>query len=295
MKIKYVVFLPFTILLAGCNSLLPRLEKTPTEIIMQYPDPILPDADPEAFGEDFFEGTFHSAPIFSAEGTQMWWAGEYSSATIFFSKLDNSTWSEPQVVQFTENITSYRDPFLSPDGSKFYFISEKEYPGSETGSPENIWMMIKTNDGWGEAQPLPESINSLELHWTISVDNENNLYFSAFVNGNWDLFVSYYSEKGYEPPQNLEMPLSSSDREFTPNIAPDGRYILFSRMPLNSDNPSLYISYRSPNGWSEPKKVENISYCISPIVTPDRKYVIYLSSPYSFAWRDTTFITELEP
>ncbi len=295
MKKACILLIPILFILIGCTTTHPNPNNTPTQVIIQYPDPILPGAEPERFGEDFFKGSFHSSPIFSADGTQMWWAGEYSSATIYFSQLKNGAWSEPEVIQLTESIKNYRDPFLSPDGSKFYFISEEKYPGSETGSPENIWIMEKTADGWGEAQPLPESINSLELHWTISVDNINNLYFSAFVNGNWDLFFSQYDENGYQAPQNLGIPLSSADREFTPNISPDGSYLLFSRMPLNADIPSLYISYWLANGWSDPVKIENVPYCISPIVTPDRKYVIYLSSPFSFSWRDTSFISANQP
>ncbi len=113
----------------------------------------------------------------------MWWGGEYGSATIYFSQYFEGEWSEPETIAFSESITSYRDPFISPDGSKFYFISTAATPESASSGKENIWMMEKQGKGWGEPQPLPPSINELTLHWTMSVDNQYNLYFSAQKDG----------------------------------------------------------------------------------------------------------------
>lgn len=294
---KTSFFLIFIFLISACSPVAqePTATMAPTQHSIQYPDLALPGAEPERFGEDFFSGSFHSAPVFSSDGTSMWWAGEYSTATIFISRLESGAWTEPASVKLAESVDSYRDPFLSPDGTRFYFISEEPYEGSAIGSSENIWMMEKQGAEWSEPQPLPESINSLELHWTFSVTENYDLYFAAQVNRNWDIFVSHFIEGTYTDPVRLDASISSTDREFTPNIAPDGSYLLFSRMPKTTDIPSLYIAYRSDAGWSDAEKVENVPYCLSPIITPDRKYVIFLSSPSTFAWRDTTFIEELRP
>lgn len=294
---KTSIFLIVIFLLCACSPVVqePTATLTPTKSPIQYADETLPGAEPERFGEDFFNGSFHSAPVFLPDGTSMWWAGEYSTATIFTSRLESGTWTSPAIVKLADSIDSYRDPFISPDGTKFYFISTEPYTGSAVGSDENIWMMEKQDEEWGEPQPLPESINSLELHWTFSVADNYDLYFAAQVERNWDVFLSRYVDGAYTDPVRLDPSISSADREFTPNIAPDGSYLLFSRMPKSTDIPSLFISYRVDTGWSDPVKVENIPYCLSPIVTPDQKYVIFLSSPSTFAWRDTAFIEENRP
>ncbi len=292
---KICALLLFTLLLSACTSPVLTPTAVPTPVTITYPDEAPAGAEPERFGEGFFKGSFHSAPVFSSDGLTMWWAGEYSTQTIYTSRFENSAWSEPAMLRFSDSIDSYRDPFISPDGSKFYFISEEPFENSEVGSAENIWMMEKEGGAWGEPIPLPESINSLELHWTLSVDNDYNLYFAANVNNNWDIFVSRYVDGAYTDPVKVDSAVSSGDREFTPNIAPDGSYLLFSRMPMTSDTPKLYIAYRTDSGWSEAVLVANVPYCLSPIVTPDGKYVIYLSSPSSFAWRDASFIEELRP
>jgi Tol biopolymer transport system component len=260
-----------------------------------YPDPNLPGGEPERFGEGFFSGEFHSAPVFSPDMKTVWWGGEYGSATIYTSQFGPDAWTEPATIQFSEEINSYRDPFISPDGTMFYFISTAAIPGSPSTGKENIWMMEKQGEGWGEPQPLPASINTLSLHWTISVDDNYNLYFSAQKDGNTDIFLSSYVEGMYTEPIRLDAPINTEAIELTPNIAPDESYLLFTRIASRTDPPHLYISYALDSAWSDPIRVDNIPYCISPIVTPDRSFVIYLSSPASFEWRDTSFIEELRP
>jgi hypothetical protein len=257
-------------------------------------DPDLPAAAPERFGERFFSGSFHSAPVFSPDSSTVWWGGEYGSADIYTSQRLADGWTDPAVVSFSESITSYRDPFISPDGQKFYFISTAAIPGSST-SKENLWMMEKQGDGWGEPLPLAPSINALALHWTVSVADNYNLYFSAVKDENTDIFLSEYINGEYMDPIQLDAPINTAEMEITPNIAPDESFLLFTRIASRTAPPHLYISYKVDFDWTEPVRVENVSYCISPIVTPDRAFVIYLSSPSSFEWRDTSFIEELRP
>ncbi len=256
---------------------------------------VLPGAEPVSFGLGFLPASFHSSVTFSPDGRVAYWGASYSTAKIFTSQLVNGIWSKPTTINFSEEMTSYRDPFLSPDGLRLYFISEDALPGTSVSGKENIWMMEKDGDEWDAPQPLPDFINSHILHWTISVANNYNLYFSAGPTNVKDIYLSKYIDGVYTKPEMLGAIVNTSELEITPNIAPDESYLLFSRVPDVNSNPRLYISYALEDGWSEPQKIENIGYCISPIVTPDRMYVIYLSSPYSLEWRDTSFVDALRP
>jgi hypothetical protein len=184
---------------------------------------------------------------------------------------------------------------MSPDGKRLYFISEDPLPGTSTSDKENIWMVEKEGNGWGEPQPLPDTVNALNLHWTISVAENYNLYFSASPSEDSDIYLSRFIGGAYTEAEPLSSSINTTELEFTPNIAPDESYLLFVRLVNSSAPPFLYISYAQDDGWSDPQKVENIRYCISPIVTPDRMFLIYLSSPYSLEWRDTSFIEKLRP
>jgi hypothetical protein len=255
----------------------------------------LPGSEPAPFGIGFLPANFHSSITFAPDGRLAYWGAAYSTAKIYTSRLEDDTWTKPEILNFTEGMNSYRDPFLSPDGLRLYFISENALPGSSTSGKENIWMMVKEEEDWGMPQPLPDSINAYALHWTVSVSANYNLYFSAGPLGVSDIYLSRYLDGEYTEPLKLSETVNSDTLEFTPNIAPDESYLLFSRMADRNSQPYLYITYALETGWSEPQKIDNIRYCISPIVTPDRNYVIYLSSPYSLEWRDTTFIDTLRP
>lgn len=232
---------------------------------------------------------------FTPDGKLAYWGGSFQEANIYMSRLVNGSWTKPTTVRFSEKMNSYRDPFISPDGKRLYFISKDALPGSPTSDKENLWVVEKVGNDWGAPQPLPESVNARILHWTISVAANYNLYFSSGPSGIGDIFLSRYMDGEYTEPELLKGLVNSTELEITPNIAPDESYLLFSRMADNSSPPHLYISYALADGWSEPQMVANVYYCISPIVTPDRMYVIYLSSPNSLEWRDTTFIEELRP
>ena len=83
--------------------------------------------------------------------------------------------------------------------------------------------------------------------------------------------------------------------EFAPHIAPDGSFLLFTRRDPANYYHYLFITYALPDGnWSEPAQVKNIYYCIAPVLSPDGKYVFFLSDPDHFSWRDTSFIEELK-
>jgi hypothetical protein len=296
---KHTVLLFLLVGLTACTTAqvapapLPTSLPTSTSIPIQtWMGQTPPGSEPVPFGVGFLPASFHSSVTFAPDGSLAFWGATYSAAKIFTSRMENGSWTKPTIINFTEEMRSYRDPFLSPDGLRLYFISEDPLPGSQTSGKENIWMMEKEGDGWGKPYPLPESINALELHWTISVANNYNLYFSA---NSADLYLSRYLDGKYTDPILLDTPVSTESLEFTPNIAPDESYLLFSRLASSESQSYLYITYSLGSGWSEPQKIENIYYCISPIVTPDRKYVIYLSSPHTLEWRDTSFIDALRP
>lgn len=104
-------------------------------------------------------------------------------------------------------------------------------------------MMEKQGEGWSEPQPLPTSINTLSLHWTVSVADNYDLYFSAQEHGNTDIFLSRYIAEKYTDSIRLDTPVNTEEIELTPNIAPDGSYLLFTRIASNFDPPHLFITY----------------------------------------------------
>ena len=268
---------------------------SPLALAGPYLSETLPGAEPRDFGAGFLKGGYHSSPSFMPDGNEVFWGGAFASAKIYFMKSIEGNWTNQETLQLPGMVT-LRDPFVSPDGKQLFFLSKDPLPGAATSGKENIWVVVKDGVQWGIPQPLPEVINQMDLHWTVSVATNGNLYFSSGKDGIGDIYVSAYVSGEYTQPELLASPVNTPDQiEVTPNIAPDESYILFSRLPDNNSTPRLFISYSTQTGWTEPRLVENVSSCISPVVTPDRKYVFCLSGPSALIWRDTAFIEDFRP
>ena len=287
------------IALCACAPAAPTLTATPAQPgapTGPYLGQPLPAAEPLAFGAALLTGGYHSSPTFTPDGSEMYWGATYANQAIYFIKQTDGVWGSQQRLTLPGGFNQMRDPFLSADGTRLYFLSTAALPGAADGGKENIWVAQREGDAWGAPQPLPDAINSLPLHWSVSVAANGNLYFTSGPDGIGDLYLARFVDGAYSAPELLPAPLNDPVKlEITPNIAPDETYILFSRVDTAEDTPRLYISYATAAGWSEPALVENVPACVSPVVTPDRGYVICTANPSQLQWRDTSFIEELRP
>ena len=253
----------------------------------------LPGPVPEFFASGVIKGDLHTPPVFTPDGSEVYWS--LQDDTILTPALENGSWSQPAKVAFSASMTDYRDPFITPSGDRLLFLSKGKLPGSQLPEKENIWFVQRSGHGWGEPQPLSDNVNALTLHWQISVAANGNLYFSSSKpDGIGDIYVSKTRDGEYGKPVKLAAPVNTKQVELTPYVAPDESYLLFARMADQNSNPMLYISFADENGgWGEPLLVETVTYGLCPSVSPDGKYVFYLSSPTSVSWMTTAFIEEL--
>jgi WD40 repeat protein len=240
-------------------------------------------------------GDIHSSPVFSPDGLEAYW-GTWKTG-IHFSRLENGYWTKPQRLAFSDPPAVDRDPFLAPSGERLFFISTAPLPGQGQPGKENVWFVDRTATGWGDPQPLNDDINSYDLHWQVSVDNQGNLYFGARQGGCHDIFFSRYSNGQYGKAERLGDTVNTTDFcEESPYIALDGSYLIFSRWDEATHGAviQLYISYADQDGnWSEASLIPRVAYGNCPLVSPEGKYLIFLSSPHSVSWMRADFIEEL--
>jgi Tol biopolymer transport system component len=240
----------------------------------------------------------HAPPVFTSDGTEVYW-GAYDDAgsRINTMKLVDGTWTAPEKLVVSPALAVTGDPSLSPDGDSLFFLARKPSLDAPVQQREFIWVAQREGDGWGAPSPLPQSINALTMHWTMATSLAGDLYFAAGPELIDDIYLSRKVDGEFTAPQKLEAPVNTPDfYDFAPHIAPDGSFLLFTRMDPNSNSPYLFITYALPDGlWSEPAQVKNVYYCIAPVLSPDSKYVFFLSDPDHFSWRDTSFIEELRP
>jgi hypothetical protein len=261
---------------------------------------------------------FHSNIIFSPDGNEAYWQLNkgYGSRlqAIFESRYENGIWTKPQVAFFSSLVEGGIDdaPFISPNGKKFFFLSDR--PIEEGGKSEkcNIWMMERIEEGWSEPKPLPPIVNSLKgIHWMLSVDIHGNLYFGIWKRREdgkttGDIYCSKYENAQYTKPEKLGPEINVRGYNYSPFIAPNGSYLIYSRREPSKPI-KLFICFRKSDGkWTKPRDLSNIIGLDSantdilqgdcPLVTIDGKYLFFrddLNGSLRPFWMEAGFIEKL--
>ncbi|HMT28128.1 MAG TPA: hypothetical protein PKD91_02490 [Bacteroidia bacterium] len=216
--------------------------------------------------------------------------GEVSA--IMQTKFMNGVWSKPEVVSFS-GMYQDMEPFLSPNGLKLYFVSNRPTDNSVIESKDfDIWFVERKNVSgkWSTPLNMGAPVNTKENEFYPSVALSGNLYFTSdgiLSKGKDDIFVCKFKNGKYENPVSVSDSINTDGYEFNAFIAPDESYMLFTcynrKGGLGSGD--LYISYNSGNGqWSGAENLgtainsRQMDYC--PFVQP-RTGMLYFTSKRS--------------
>ena len=206
-----------------------------------------------------------------------------SKENIYFSKDNNGQWSKPKIASFSNPNYSDADPFLTKEGNRIYFISDRPTNPNDKNQDWNIWYADNENGEWATPKPLPEPINSDEFdEYFFSISDKGNAFFSSNRKGGQGSFDIYttkiLADNKFSKPKNVGQPLSTGKYEFDPYISPDESFIIFS---INENgNSSLYYSYRNEkNAWTEPENLGNqinmTRQDFAPSLSADGKFIFY--------------------
>ncbi|WP_183564859.1 PD40 domain-containing protein [Mucilaginibacter sp. SP1R1] len=221
------------------------------------------------------------ATSFTPDGKTVYFSRGSIFWTIVFSKNTGDNWTEPQVASFSGKWND-TDPFISPDGKKLFFISNRPLANadqSKFNSQYHIWYVDQhTNGEWGSPQHVSNPVNiDSSSNYGVSVSNKGTLYWCSRDREGHKGMQSYYANwlgNHYDSPQLLT--IKGVDEIQDPFIAPDERYLVF----LSGND--IYISLRQENGWAMAQKlsaqVNNGDSNSSPCISPDGKTLYYSSS-----------------
>lgn len=211
--------------------------------------------------------------IYFSEGAVYW--------TIVCARRQNSEWQTPQVASFSGRWRD-TDPFVSPDGKRLFFISNRPQPGAPQDKAQpasHLWYVTQTaSQEWGTPQYLDTTINLPGIgNYGPSVSGKGALYFCSRDRGGKNGMQSYYCTwegDHFAAPQPIHIEGVSEVQD--PFIAPDESYLVFV-----SGN-DLYVSVRGQQGWEKAQKlgpqVNNGDSNSSPYVSADGQTLYYSSS-----------------
>ncbi|WP_420603045.1 TolB family protein [Flagellimonas sp.] len=172
----------------------------------------------------------------------------------------NADWNSQNIASFS-GIYNDIEPFISPDGSKFFFCSDRPMDADSTRTDYNIWVMDKTENGWGEPNPLGENINTPGNEFYPSVSKNGNLYFTAIKPegpGTEDIYVSAFENGSYANPVPLDTTVNSKTYEFNAFISPNEDILVFSSYGRDDGlgGGDLYMSVLDSLGnWGKAKNL----------------------------------------
>lgn len=159
------------------------------------------------------------------------------------------------------------EPFLSPDGLKLYFASNRPMKDSVAVKKDfDIWVLERSNpkDKWSKPINIGSPINSEFNEFYPSVSQNGNMYFTSDRpggKGKDDIYKSEKLDDNYTFPISLSDSVNSEGYEFNAFISPDEKQLVFSGYNREDGLGSgdLYISSFSKEGhWSIAKNLGEI-------------------------------------
>ncbi len=167
-----------------------------------------------------------------------------SELNIYSSRYGKDGWEKPELFLFSNYNFSIAHPFLSPNGKRFFFISNREggYGGTD------IYYCQKMGFRWSNPINLGPLVNTPNNEMFPYMSDDNTLYFSSDGHigyGGLDIFKTTFEHNTWSFPANLGTPFNSAKDDFSYIISQKKSYGLFSSNRQGNDD--IFMFKPNPN------------------------------------------------
>lgn len=182
--------------------------------------------------------------------------------------VKNKKWKNPILLSFCDGY-SYLEPFLSKDGNKLYFASNRPHNQTDTTKSNfDIWYVERksSNNDWSEPINIGNPVNTENDEFYPTLADNGNLYFtmdSKLGLGKDDIYCCKWNGTEYSKPILLNNNINSDGYEFNAFISKDESFIIYTKYNSKDGYGSgdLYISRKDVNNqW---KLAENMGNTIN--------------------------------
>ncbi len=257
-----------------------------------YIDDDIPGLVPKKFAKDFIskDSIYEYGSVFNKSVDKFYYAVDQNGkADIRRSLFKNGVWSEPEII-IEDSLYSFNDPFLSPDETKLYYISDLPRNEADTINDIDIWYSEINANGLSKPINAGPQINSDANEYYISFTQVGAMYFATNKEHfqdrrhDFDIYKSPYIDGAFQEAIKLPETVNTSAYEADVFIAPDESYIIFCSFKRSGlGEGDLYISFKDENNeWTKavnmgaPINSEHHELC--PFVSHDGKYLFYTSN-----------------
>lgn len=266
-----------------------------------------PMPEPTIFAEGVISTRdYESSITFAPDGRTAYFVKstpDLSMRVIVVSHFEKDKWTTPEVVSFSGQYVDI-DPWLAPDGMKLFFASRRPIEGTAPKADYDIWVVEKSNTGWGEPRRLVAPVNSESHETSPSATADGTLYFSsnrAGGKGASDIYVARFVADNYSAPENLGETINTAAPEIQAFVTPAGHILVFASAGRSDGqgNTDLYFSEQTDGRWSKAvnlgNKVNSKGAESGPRISSDRHYFFWTSTRgYGFEDQQTKRLTYAE-
>lgn len=296
---KYLIilllfFITITFTFKGLNT-----NQDSLEYIGQKPPGLIPKVFAPSIISKKNEHEFGS--VFNKKGTEFFYGVDINGKSeIRYTQLKGKTWCSPKVL-ISHSKFSFNDPFLSPDESKLYFISDKSNI-KNSSKDFDIFYIKRIGNKWNTEKIYSDkAINSNRNEYYVSFTNDGKLYFSSNRTSvknkpsDYNIYSSELKNGEFLEPKLLNNSINSLSYEADVFVAPDESYLIFCSIRKEGfGKGDLYISFKDSFGkWSQPinmgKAINTQEHELCPFVTKDGKYFFYTSNQNIY-WVDSAIL-----
>lgn len=140
-------------------------------------------------------------------------SGPGNKLGLFSAVFRNGEWTDMKELRFNDNAWNVTTPFLSPDGKKLFFASDKAegYGGSD------IYFSQWKNGYWDNPVNLGENVNTEGNEAYPFINSEGDMFFSSDRHpgkGGKDIFYTRYADSAWIRPVALSAPINSEGDDF---------------------------------------------------------------------------------
>ncbi len=257
-----------------------------------------PGLKPELFAPGIIStaGHFDFAITFSPDGRELHFTSRPEpdgQNAIWVSRWEKDGWTAPEVASFSAGGWS-NEPFITPDGKKVYFGSQRSLPGA-TEPSYGIWVSDRTAGGWGAPRYHGPGM-------FVSCDRAGNLYLTDITRVAGGGIVRYpWIQGAFGKPERLGGGVNQPVEADHAFIAPDGSFIVFdaSRPGGQGGEGDLYVCFRQADGtWGDAFNLgdavntDATNFC--PSLSPDGKY-LFFGMNRDIYWVSAEVIERLRP
>jgi hypothetical protein len=258
-----------------------------TDLYGDYLGQVVPGDTPVVFAQGIISKSSleHSAAIFSPDGNEVYWCSielplDKNKKKLWYMKRINNRWTEPQVAPFSVEGYDNDNPFYWSEKKRFCYTSKAFNNCS-------IWYVEKSDTGFTKPQSMTCYFNGEKMSpMSPSITTTGRLYFVLWDSeGNTtipNIYRTQLKEGKFSKFELLPNSINSEYFDWTPFIAPDESYLIFSSNRDNSnDAGDLYISFHDKNKdtWTKPinmgEPINTWAQERFPAVSPDGKYLFF--------------------